>query len=115
PRAKRSQPQSHQREQGPPDFVDDADRTDEVRNADLQPVAGHALLQETDFAAGGAGALVEPRRAAGDDLPRRRHAAAAGSERADQRVETEQDMKQRLSAVRSRLSVKPKFVLPESR
>ncbi len=59
PRPQRRHPQSHPRRQGPPDLLDDADRPGQVRDADVQPVAGDAVLQETDLAADGAVALVE--------------------------------------------------------
>ena len=61
PRPQRRHPQPDPRGQDPPDLLDDADRPVEVRHADLQPVARHAVPQEADHARGGALALLDAR------------------------------------------------------
>jgi twitching motility protein PilT len=78
PRASGSRPQPDPRGQDPPDLLDDADRTGEVRDADVQPGPGQPLLRQADHAADRPRHQLEPRGAAGHDQPRCRPRHPAG-------------------------------------
>jgi hypothetical protein len=60
--SERRYPQSDPRRQNSPDLFDDADRTGQIRNADVQSGARHALSKTFDFARNRDAALVERRR-----------------------------------------------------
>src|SRR5690606_21368113 len=63
-------PQPDPRRQDPPDIFDDADRPGQVRNADVQPIAGDALSQTPDLARRGNAAVIERRRTERTDRAR---------------------------------------------
>ncbi len=69
PRSQRRRAQSDPRRQDSPDLFFHAVRPGEVRHADVQPVAGHSLFPEADIAGGGAAALQQSGRTAGNDQP----------------------------------------------
>ena len=59
------------RRQDSPDLFVHAVRAGKIRDADVQPVAGHGLFPEADFAGSRHGAFEQRGRIAGNDQPRR--------------------------------------------
>ena len=70
-------PEPHPRGQAPPDLLDDADGPEQVRHADVQPVARDARPPPRDLAGARRLGLLAPGRADRDDPARRRRRTTA--------------------------------------